>query len=521
MFDRLRKYVVALSYLKFRQIAYQCIRFLKPISKPAKALSHRNIKLDHDIKFLSNSSVAVSNNLICIFDEPVYDLNKKKILTKPSFDYLYFFSFLYFDFIHHVNTATIVKNFFDDIGKLESSEYFYHPYVTSKRIINLIIYCSKSNIESMDENIYSSIINQIHKDASYLRTNIEFHIDGNHLLTNYASLAIYYKSFNEKVGDIYFKNFLEQFYIQFEKKIHYERSVSYTSQLLHESILVFQFYQPIIPYKALKMLESSILTLKSLDSLSNRLEFVDNIFEQSYATKEISNLYENVFNKNIEHREIVSPYVVCDYINIFNKNFSISLDGGTPSPSFQPGHSHDSTGGVEMSYKSIPVIISGGVSTYEGGSRRLEERSRFNYSKVISEGPFQDTWSSFRVSHRTTPVITYNDYKIHCSLKRGNKKFERKIILHDEELSIYDLSSGIGLMRSQFIISPFCEIYKKNDTSLIIKTKKFILVMRFSGSIMIDKKIIAAGYGIDKFVNVISCTSQNININTNIKEIKL
>lgn len=515
-FSQFKKYIMTIVHLKSRQILHQVYRLFVPISRP-KSLKSGGGKSGQDILFLPLSSVYMRNQLVFVLGRPVYDLEVSNVIVGPKDDYLYLFSFFYFDFVHHLNGQQLNKLFLRDVKLLESRENFYHPYVVSKRIINLILLfiCKDRRVNDGD----SSVLHQIHKDASYLYANIEYHVDGNHLLTNFAALAIYERRFLDETESRFFDQYLIEFTTQFESGMHYERSISYTSQLLHESFLVFQEFKCEIPNNIFSMIDKSLGSLKLFSDLGNRIDFVDNIFEQSFEIDDLIDFYTRAFERKFEIKSGVSPTEISHYVTIFNKNFALCVDCGYPTPAFQPGHSHDSSGAIELSFKSHPIFISGNVSTYENCDRRLAERSRFNYSKVVSEGIFQDVWSSFRVAERVRPVHTSSELQANCLVTKGIRGSKRIVSLDENRVSIVDSTAGSESFVSQFIVSSNCIVSVISHDNVIIDGGDFKLELRVSGAMTIEDKSIATRYGVIEGTKLIKCTANQTENILNIREI--
>jgi uncharacterized heparinase superfamily protein len=77
------------------------------------------------------------------------------------------------------------------------------------------------------------------------------------------------------------------------------------------------------------------------------------------------------------------------------------LDCGGPGPAYQPGHAHAGTLGFELSYRGERVLVDSGVSTYEAGARRAQERSTRAHNTVALDGrDSSEVWHAFRVGRR-------------------------------------------------------------------------------------------------------------------------
>ncbi len=73
-------------------------------------------------------------------------------------------------------------------------------------------------------------------------------------------------------------------------------------------------------------------------------------------------------------------------------------------PDFLPAHGHADTLAFELSVDGRRVVVNGGTSHYEAGPARLAERGTAAHSTVIVAGEnSSEVWSSFRVARRAQP----------------------------------------------------------------------------------------------------------------------
>jgi len=490
--NQLKIYFFTIYNLKVRQVLFQFFRFLVPLSKP-NLVKNKPFQSLHKIEFILPRSVSIVCHTIYVFDQPIYHYILQKFSSKCDFDYLYGFSFLYYDFIHLFESSSVVEDFLLASEEIKAKPNFHHPYVSSKRLINLVVLAQ--NNDGLSSSCLSEIVKQIHIDAAVLQKNIEYHVDANHLLTNFAALAVYDKYFGYDTEYVFFKRYLQEFELQFETGLHFERSISYTSQLLHEAFIVFQVFELNITDIIWSKVHKAIDSIRLFNLLRIKADFVDNIFEQSFDLDKIYDLYKKVLSRPISHEKFISPTNINDYLILFDLQFSACLDCGMPSPSYQPGHAHDSTGAIELSYKAKPIFISGNISTYEKNSQRLAERSRFNYSKVLSVGIFQNVWSSFRVAQRCRPEKIMTQNQIGCVLKNKSDRLTRTVSLNSSQLTIIDKVLLGSSIESQFIFSPSLSVSLLNNKSLVVEEHDIKLIMVFSGRITLERKTIASGYG--------------------------
>lgn len=480
----IKRFFITLFYLKRTQIIFQIYRKLKPISKPKKLLlKHDNNFTEKDFDVYTPSYAKINEEIIYIFKKPIFDIRKKEFINHG--DYLVDFSFYYFDFIHMIDISRL-----NDLESLFQNRYEYHnfnhPYVISKRLINLSSYYSNRKNKIFDKKIKKLILDRIEKDYKSLINNIEHHIDANHLLTNYAALSIAGKIFNreDSFKRLYEKTFISQF-----SSLHYERSTSYTKQLIYEAYI----YKSIVGIDnkyMIEKIEQSLNTLSFLNDEKITLNFVDNIYEQALDTKIILSLFK--FKDKYKHLFLDRFSKIDNFLIIRDGIFNLAIDVGTPSPYYQPGHAHDSTFAIELYIRKVPIFISGGISTYDNLELRSFERSKGNYSKIQSDYIFQDTWGGFRVGNRTE-----------CDYKTFNKKFrafctegyERTIIV-ENNLIIKDKTKFHKNNLVQYIFSPDIKPKVKNNSSLefYIEGRCYIIKFLDECNFFLKDHLISSGY---------------------------
>lgn len=433
MISKITQYYNTIKYLKFRQIIYQVYRRIRPVSNGKNQIlisDCKKIVLD----FYNHKYYDIRNNDIFIFGKKVFDF-EKKIQLFPE-DYMYRFSFNYYEFLLSDNIDTKVRNYF--IRNLENAyendKYFLHPYTCSKRIIVLLCLLSKQNC---DEEIQAIIRKQLSVDLSFLTKNIEYHIDANHLLTNYLALALGYNFTSHPRLEKYVELYKREFMQQFASGAHYERSYSYANQLLYEFTLFHQSVGSRNIDGAFDLFMDALDVLR-LKKLTYCTRFGDNVDEQccdidwlqSYALRYVkTNDLNNSANSFVQTSD--------DYVCFLGDKVSIAIDAGGPAPSFQPGHAHDSTGAILVSLQGDEFLTCSHTSTYANTDQRLLERSRHSYSAPLSCGQAQKVWSAFRVAKRTQPEVrVLNAFEVELHIEGTNQSVCRSVkILDDYSMS--------------------------------------------------------------------------------------
>ena len=81
------------------------------------------------------------------------------------------------------------------------------------------------------------------------------------------------------------------------------------------------------------------------------------------------------------------------------------IDIGRIGPDYQPGHAHCDLLSFELSLGEQRHLVNTGISTYNTGARRHEERATASHNTVsIAETEQSEIWKAFRVGRRAEPI---------------------------------------------------------------------------------------------------------------------
>ena len=87
-------------------------------------------------------------------------------------------------------------------------------------------------------------------------------------------------------------------------------------------------------------------------------------------------------------------------------NYECIIDIGQIGPTYQPGHAHADTFNFVLYAKKKPIIVDPGISTYELGKTRLNERGTAGHNTVsILDRDSSEVWASHRVGRRAIVTI--------------------------------------------------------------------------------------------------------------------
>lgn len=471
MILKFKNYFYTIWYLKAEQIIFQIWRKLKPVTIRECEISSQIIAVSN-IRFfqVSYCDYDMFNKRILVFDQEYdFDTFPKYDTKLKARDYLVDFSFFYLEFLISRNSNADFVEFFlkSFLSKRFDHPYILHPYTASKRIpvyLNLL-----SNYQQNSE-IISLTKTLLNLDVAFLKNNIEYHIGANHKLTNLCSLCIASYIIKDKELLKYRTLYEQEFLNQFSNGSHYERSFSYCKQMLYEFCLVAQLEKKY--FLKNKSLMIKVLNQLVIKNTAGCINFGDNIDEQCCALDWLVEFFEKNYKIKVKHDTNSIFMQTSDrYVCYHSKALNCSIDAGYPTPSHQPGHANDSTGAIVASFNGYEIISSSGTSTYNRSTQRELERSRFAYSKPVSEGTSQDVWSSFRVAKRRIPKLKFlNHNVVELNVYTSAGMFSRQVKVSERDiLEVTDRFERNGIHQTQFILSEGIEVCLVNAHRLILK----------------------------------------------------
>ncbi|NOT37417.1 MAG: alginate lyase family protein [Saprospiraceae bacterium] len=442
----LQLYLFTISFLKARQVYFQ---ILFPIKRFLNTFRSYNKFIHLDIKNVPASYF------------PIIDHQKNKgehkfTLLNIEHDFretidwnisihgkLWNYKLQYLDFLLDPDLEVGERNEYllDISKKILDKSLTLEPYPVSLRLVNSLLFINQCKVE--DELICQAILKQIH----FLESNLEYHIDGNHLLENAITLRFCCQFIsNEKL-----KSFAKKFLSTLLKEqilndgAHFERSPMYHFQILNRLTTLIGVldisesdYNEIIQY--LQKMYSWLIILTRSGKYFPFLQDSTGNYLKGFLKLEEFLISKGLEKKFCELKD--SGYRILES----DKLFAIANIVST-SPSFQPGHSHADAGSFVLYYKDSPVFVDRGISTYEVSETRSLERSTAGHNTVNLNGKNQsEMWSSFRVGRRARTLLEFESkrqFKLSCkpfynSLVEHNRNFE----FMEQSLIIIDSVSG-------------------------------------------------------------------------------
>ena len=330
----------------------------------------------------------------------------------------------------------------------------WDPYPTSLRIVNWIKWCLYCKIHN------ENILNSLYAQGIYLSKNIEWHLLGNHLIANAKGLIFFGTFFSDPHANLILKNGEKLLNQELDEQFlndggHFERSPMYHSIILEDLLDIIEL-NSIFPNKICKKLIKKIknTTKVGINWLillchpdKNISFFNDSTHEIASHPSKIIDFY-NKFQKKISFQNFESVELSSSFLNdskyliCNNKSFKAIIDLGSPSPKYQPGHSHAETFSFELSLFKERVFVNTGISEYQVSKRRFLERSTVAHNTACIENTnSSQIWSSFRIARKAKVInISKFENKKFSKIKMQHNGYSKlfKPLIHNREIDFHN-----------------------------------------------------------------------------------
>ncbi|MBS1587942.1 MAG: alginate lyase family protein [Bacteroidetes bacterium] len=123
--------------------------------------------------------------------------------------------------------------------------------------------------------------------------------------------------------------------------------------------------------------------------------------------------------------------------------FEMVADVGNLLPSYQAGHAHADTLSFCLQVDGQPFIVDTGISTYERGKRRSEERGTGAHNTITINGQnSSDVWAAFRTGERAwARILSESDHQIkaeHDGYRNMGIRHQRNMRCDNQKIIIED-----------------------------------------------------------------------------------
>ncbi len=361
----------------------------------------------------------------------------------------------------------------------------WEPYPTSIRIVNWI----KAGLSGFDLGAVAQ--SHLALQARWLFQNLEYHLLGNHLMTNAKALLFAGHYFEGEEAARWRAKGTALFVNQLKEQIlpdggHFELSPMYHALALEDFLDIYNLISALPTNETPAETAFTELLLTKINPMRRWLHamshpdrllghFNDCAQGIAPATPSLEDyaLRLGLDAPNLDFNGITHLFD-SGYIRVDVGGAVAILDVGHIGPDYLPGHAHADTLSFELSVHQERVFVNGGTSVYGTGSDRLKQRSTASHNSVTLDGQdSSEVWSGFRVARRAKPsdltILERGDIEIQCS-HDGYRRFpkgpyhRRKWTFGESEMTVTDaLMGGDGSAVAYFHLHPDCTLERASD----------------------------------------------------------
>ena len=510
MFKKVQFFFNTIKYLKVSQILN---RIKRKLIKPRVSL--------FDIPKKSQPLSKIKPVVKCskkIYGESSFKFLNKEFTLKVSEDWnaknqdkLWLYNLHYFDDLNAIKSeqrfvwhSSLIQKWIKDNPPGFGNGW--EPYPSSLRIVNWIKWFLLGN------NTRQIWLNSLAVQTRFLSKNLEYHLLGNHIFTNAKALIFSGLFFKGVEADHWYQLGISIINREIPEQIladggNFELSPMYHAIFLEDLldlVNIHQAYGRSLPDNVESIILQMLEWLKVMCHPDSEIAFFNDStlgvapsFSDllNYADRLSITLKKNQVNRLIHLKE-------SGYIRVENENIVIIADVANIGPDYIPGHGHADALSFELSLFGERVIVNSGISTYEMGINRYQQRGTELHSTVtIDNQNSSEVWSGFRVAKRAKVsnlniIEEDNDVKFsacHDGYKRlnGNVIHCRKWSISRNLLEIKDNITGTGKHKITSVLPLHPEVVVgdilDNSVELEIKGKKIRINFKGKGSLLIKE----------------------------------
>jgi len=367
----------------------------------------------------------------------------------------------------------------------------WEPYPLSLRIF---AWCKHYSLAGTGPD--AEVLASLGVQVSRLYADLEFHLDGNHLLENLLAMA--FAGFYLDTRDAAALRARKNVQVLLERSLseqfladggHYELSPMYHAILLERILDLIAFWpaqEDPFPGLRDRLQAVAMRGLDWLDTMTVAGRFA--LFNDSaYDTAPDASMLLDYGNRLLSRKprvdEPLTSLADSGYFRAVAGPATLIFDGGKLGPDHQMGHAQGDMLSFCLWLGNVPVIVHPGNFEYVPGPMRDYCRSTASHNTLVMEGGEQaEWWASHRVGWRGGPrdVAAAQDASSgairmqgsHDGFRRlpGGPIHKREIELTERSLVIRDtVSAGSGTSRIYFHFHPDC-ILERHESKIRIQS---------------------------------------------------
>jgi uncharacterized heparinase superfamily protein len=287
----------------------------------------------------------------------------------------------------------------------------WQPYPVSLRIVNWVKWLLAGNEP------VPGMLDSLFQQAHMLSQQLEYHLQGNHLLANAKALLFAGSCFEGELAELWLTKGLELLSQQHREQIladgaHFELSPMYHAIILMDVLDIIQlgecYPSGAVNEKLLALRDSATSMVKWLEGMlhpdGDIAFFNDTAFGIAPCPADILEYANKLGVARPLVHGVATHYDASGYIALRQHSQVALLDVAAIGPDYIPGHAHADTLSFEWSLFGLRVLVNSGTSEYGVSEERLRQRGTAAHNTVLVNGEnSSEVWSGFRVARRARP----------------------------------------------------------------------------------------------------------------------
>jgi uncharacterized heparinase superfamily protein len=495
-----------LRYLKWQQIYFRLVRkLIKPkVTESFQGSKPKGSKKWHHMTLYDNK---VDSQLEACFLNHTKKLDLPADWNNESPSKLWVYNLHYFEDLLSDNSEE-KHNFHSELLNkwVDQNPVGYgngwQPYPTSLRIVN-ILKAWLGGLE-LDDKLFSSIFAQ----ASFLSSNLEKHLLGNHYFVNLKALlfagVIFENTYWLSIAE---KGLISEIPEQIlEDGANFELSPMYHSLILVDMLDMFNLsraYPAEVSRKLVSLLEyfipKMLAFMEAMTHPDGGVSFFNDSTDGIAPSKAKIESYGEMLGFKINHLDLSKTKIIDNansgYICATVAGNKLIFDASPVGPDYIPGHAHADTLSFELSIGAQRVFVNSGTSEYGLSPKRLNQRKTVSHNTVEVDGKdSSQVWSGFRVANRAKIISKHTQLKQDHSIEllaahNGYKSLfagsihKRKLTFNKNSFIVSDsLQRTFKYAKSRFYFHPDL-IISLEDNLLRIEGTEFFLHSNLEGKV--------------------------------------
>jgi uncharacterized heparinase superfamily protein len=335
----------------------------------------------------------------------------------------------------------------------------WEPYPLSRRITNWIKWAARGN------DLPALCLKSLAVQTRWLRGRLEYHLLGNHLLTNAKALVHAGLYFQGPEAERWLARGLHIVEQQLREQVlpdggHFERSPMYHAAALEDLLDLMNLlrgYGRPLPSGLPAVIEGMRGWLKAMIHPDGDISFFnDAAFEEAPSCAALEAYASRLGLPEVPGtQQALVVLGSSGYVRALCGPAHLLCDCAAVGADYQPGHAHADSLSFELSLFGRRLLVNSGTSQYGSDRERLRQRGTAAHNTVLVDGlDSSEVWGGFRVARRARARLHAARAIPSGVLIEASHDGYRRLPGHNEHFRQWLLEAG-GLRIEDRITGPF------------------------------------------------------------------